>query len=156
MYFVANDKSLDNTLLALDSLCTAYCARDVRYSEIRKDNIVMAETVEYRVSVYLSPIQQEGVELGLDRTHEGMKTLTVQERVNSTGLMSALKERLGEMLVEQDGVNYIVSLRRIGDYPSGMTDLGTVFFAETLQVSQHYYAEDLKQIAAEILGVSPA
>ena len=68
-------------------------------------------------------------------------------------LVPEIQKRLEGIADDKDGPNYTVVLRRTGDYHPDMTDLGTVFFAETMPVSEKINAEDLIQIIGEILGV---
>ncbi len=111
-------------------------------------------TREYKVSVYLAAIQPSGIELSDDRIHEGGKELSIKGTlVDGSHLMAALRDRIETYPGERNGLSYTIGLRTFGDAPPSMVDLGTVFFAETLEVLDTIYAEDLKQIIAEILGV---
>ena len=108
---------------------------------------------ECDVSILLSPSQT--AELSLDRTREGRRALRVQDPVVGSDLVSAVQERLATYPGDRNGVKYAILVRRSGDRSTDTADSENPFFSETLEVPDTIYAEDLKQIIAEILVVEP-
>ena len=112
----------------------------------------MSET-NYRVSVYLMPQRLE-VELSHDRIHEGSRTVEVDNPVDGARLIAAVRERIATYPGEQNGIQYTIAVRRtLGSVSDGFE---SVFHAESINVPDTIYAEDLRAFIAEILGVESA
>ena len=105
---------------------------------------------EYKIDVYLSHTQEVPIDSMPDRVHEGVKTISVQHPINERGLTMELAVRLASP--EAERISYTVAMRRLGEAPSSMTDLGIVYYAQAFRVSQSMYAEDIMQIIKEFIG----